>query len=55
MNAIVILSLLLKAAVSIQPIPYADGDLHIYALPVGQCNACVCKRGWTWWTYLYQV
>ena len=47
MNAIVILSLLLKVAVSIQPIPDADDSLHIYALPVGQgdCTVIQCPRG----------
>ena len=46
MNAIIILSLLLKAAVSIQPIPNADDQLHIYALPVGQgdCTVIQCPK-----------
>ena len=46
MNAIIILSLLLKVAVSIQPIPNADDQLHIYALPVGQgdCTVIQCPR-----------
>ena len=46
MNAIVILSLLLKVAVSIQPIPPPDDQLHIYALPVGQgdCTVIQCPR-----------
>ena len=45
-NAIIILSLLLKLAVSIQPIPDADDQLHIYALPVGQgdCTVIQCPR-----------
>ena len=44
MNAIIILSLLLKVAVSI---PDADNQLHIYALPVGQgdCTVIQCPRG----------
>ena len=44
MNAIIILSLLLKVAVSI---PDADDSLHIYALPVGQgdCTVIQCPRG----------
>lgn len=43
-NAIVLLSLLLKAVVSI---PDADDKLHIYALPVGQgdCTVIQCPRG----------
>uniref|UniRef100_A0A1X7T0R2 Metallo-beta-lactamase domain-containing protein n=1 Tax=Amphimedon queenslandica TaxID=400682 RepID=A0A1X7T0R2_AMPQE len=43
-NSIIILSLLLKVAVSI---PDADDDLHIYALPVGQgdCTVIQCPRG----------
>ena len=43
MNAIIILSLLLKAAVSI---PDADNQLHIYALPVGQgdCTVIQCPK-----------
>ena len=46
MNAIIILSLLLKVAVSIQPIPDADDELHIYALPVGQgdCTVIQCPK-----------
>ena len=43
MNAIIILSLLLKVAVSI---PNADEDLNIYALPVGQgdCTVIQCPK-----------
>ena len=43
MNAIIILSLLLKVAVSI---PDADNQLHIYALPVGQgdCTVIQCPK-----------
>ena len=43
MNAIIILSLLLKVAVSI---PDADDQLHIYALPVGQgdCTVIQCPK-----------
>uniref|UniRef100_A0A1X7TZV8 Metallo-beta-lactamase domain-containing protein n=1 Tax=Amphimedon queenslandica TaxID=400682 RepID=A0A1X7TZV8_AMPQE len=46
-NFIIILSLLLKVAVSIEPIPDADDELHIYALPVGQgdCTVIQCPRG----------
>ena len=46
MNAIIILSLLLKVAVSIEQIPDADDQLHIYALPVGQgdCTVIQCPR-----------
>uniref|UniRef100_A0A1X7SUH8 Metallo-beta-lactamase domain-containing protein n=1 Tax=Amphimedon queenslandica TaxID=400682 RepID=A0A1X7SUH8_AMPQE len=40
MNTIIILSLLLKAAVSI---PDADDQLHIYALPVGQGDCTVIQ------------
>ena len=47
MNAIIILSLLLKLAVSIERIPDADDSLHIYALPVGQgdCTVIQCPQG----------
>ena len=47
MNAIIILSLLLKVAVSIERIPDADDSLHIYALPVGQgdCTVIQCPQG----------
>uniref|UniRef100_A0A1X7TTX4 Metallo-beta-lactamase domain-containing protein n=1 Tax=Amphimedon queenslandica TaxID=400682 RepID=A0A1X7TTX4_AMPQE len=47
MNAIVVLCLLLKVAVSIDPIPDADDRLHVYALPVGQgdCTVIQCPRG----------
>ena len=43
MNAIIILSLLLKVAVSIPP---PDNQLHIYALPVGQgdCTVIQCPK-----------
>ena len=43
MNSIIILSLLLKVAVSI---PDADTQLHIYALPVGQgdCTVIQCPK-----------
>ena len=49
MNAIIILSLLLKVVVS-QPqlrIPPPDDSLHIYALPVGQgdCTVIQCPQG----------
>uniref|UniRef100_A0A1X7UZP6 Metallo-beta-lactamase domain-containing protein n=1 Tax=Amphimedon queenslandica TaxID=400682 RepID=A0A1X7UZP6_AMPQE len=46
MNTIIILSLLLKAAVSIDKIPDADDKLHIYALPVGQgdCTVIQCPK-----------
>uniref|UniRef100_A0A1X7T4F1 G domain-containing protein n=1 Tax=Amphimedon queenslandica TaxID=400682 RepID=A0A1X7T4F1_AMPQE len=46
-NSIIILSLLLKVTVSIEPIPDADDELHIYALPVGQgdCTVIQCPRG----------
>lgn len=46
MNAIVILSLLLKAVVSLDRIPDADDRLHVYALPVGQgdCTVIQCPK-----------
>uniref|UniRef100_A0A1X7TNQ0 Metallo-beta-lactamase domain-containing protein n=1 Tax=Amphimedon queenslandica TaxID=400682 RepID=A0A1X7TNQ0_AMPQE len=48
MSLIDILSLLFKVAVSIPPIPDADDQLHIYALPVGQgdCTVIQCPFGY---------
>ena len=46
MYATIVLFLLLKLAVSMQRIPNADDQLHIYALPVGQgdCTVIQCPK-----------